>query len=600
VATGTYRSLLVVLLLGIALFRAGRLTADPPDDLCYGSLAVYTDEGYKTYHARNMALFGAWNWNAEDQYTYWVRNSPASLRLHAAWFELLGRADLAAARGLHLLLGLLTLLLWALTVRRQLGPQVALLSTAILGLTFVGGMYARMVFLENLLNLCAVLLLFLLARRRPGPWRVLLALAVVLAGMLVKVTFLFVLASAGLGGLYLAVEGELRRRRVAPERRAVTLRKLLAGLGIGALALYLLSQTLPALLGSVLPLYARSPLASPVSLLRNLVYAQFTVRAPFLVLLALLGAAQVLRRSLLQRPGAPRLLVLAAFWLLAGLLGVSAFEGNGDRIRYYLFLLPPASLLAAWTLVSALPERWLLRSAAQSPAPATPPEDQPAALVAGLPRAGRGLRLAGAFALVVFGVGLFLQILDQDAVLRVVRAAGAAPGLGARAVAFWPALATGAAVLTLLVLLAAGWLGSARRQVVLALGLGWIGLNGLHYGAWMLDPPRRLEQARAAVAELLPPDAVLAGQWAPTAALDTRLRVLHLHYSMNLKDGRLARLAPTHLLVSEDRPEENEILEQEYPGLLRPENLLLRMRIHRYGLRLYRLDWTKAGSRPQG
>jgi len=54
-----YGWLLLALLVAVAAIRLVHLEADAPHELSYQSLADYTDEGYKTFHARNRVLFGS-------------------------------------------------------------------------------------------------------------------------------------------------------------------------------------------------------------------------------------------------------------------------------------------------------------------------------------------------------------------------------------------------------------------------------------------------------------------------------------------------------------------------------------------------------------
>ncbi len=209
---------LLGLLAVAAVLRVSHLTADPPSGFAPGSLAEYTDEGFKTYHARNRVLFGTWLASPEDNYRYWLRRSPLAVGLHAAWFAARGRVDIRSARELHVALGLLTLGLWGLAVWRELGPRTALVSTALLASSSVATVYGRMVFLENLLALAAVTVAWLMCRPRVGALVRGAAVAVAASTLLVKPSaVLFLLAGAG--GLLLLTSAE-HTRATTPPRRA--------------------------------------------------------------------------------------------------------------------------------------------------------------------------------------------------------------------------------------------------------------------------------------------------------------------------------------------------------------------------------------------
>ena len=67
-----------ILILFFSIFTLMRLVfinADPPQDLSF-SAALYTDEGFKTYEARNYIHFGDWKWTSSDMYWGWKSESP--------------------------------------------------------------------------------------------------------------------------------------------------------------------------------------------------------------------------------------------------------------------------------------------------------------------------------------------------------------------------------------------------------------------------------------------------------------------------------------------------------------------------------------------
>lgn len=581
-----YGVILAALLLAVTLVRSLHIEADPPHDLSYACLADFTDEGYKTYHARNRVLFSSWLWHPADQYSYWIRHSPLSLGLHALWFQLWGgRVNLPVVRSLHLLVGLLALLIWAAAIRRELGERTALLTTLLLGFSFIGSMYGRMAFLENLLGPVHAGLVWLLCRQRLRLWHVLAAALLAAVGLLTKVTVVYFFAAAGCAVLVLTLRALLARRVADGRRRVVLLRRVaLAAVGLGLLG-YGLGLLLPEVVARFLPLAGRNPLAGPLDLARNLAYVQFVTKTPFLFALAMWGAGLAIARSLSARCREPWLVVVGAYWLVVGFLLLALFEGNADRSRYYLFLLPPMALLAAHRVLTA----WQGSRAvdAGSSLATEEPQSRPGF-------AGRSLAaLLAALVVVNLAVGIYHLLTDVDTRLALVDVfrGSARPGQLARAL---PLPVIGTAVY--FALLGVGWRcwrRGLRRPVIAALLVLAMGTELWQLGRWIVHPPYAMQQAREDLQRRLPADAVLAGQWAPALALGSRLRSLHLHYSINIREGRLARLAPTHLLLLESRPEENELIDRLYPGLVRPEGLLATYRIASYVLRLYGLDWEK-------
>ena len=157
-----FRLALAALLLLAALLRLVHRDADPPGGFVQGSLAEYTDEGFKTLNARNRVLFGSWLSHPEDRYGYWLRRGPVAVAAQAGWFWLRGRVDVVTAREPHVLAGMLALLLWALAVRAELGERVALWTTAFLASSAAGTVYGRLAFLEDFLLLAAAAVAWLL------------------------------------------------------------------------------------------------------------------------------------------------------------------------------------------------------------------------------------------------------------------------------------------------------------------------------------------------------------------------------------------------------------------------------------------------------
>lgn len=565
--------LLLVVLLAATWLRLQHPSAGAPAELCRGSLAIYTDEGFKTYHARNLALYGRWLWHPQDQYRFWLHHAPASRWAHALWFTAFGDAGIPTARALHLLASLLALALWALTAWRELGPRRAILATVLGGSSFVGGMYGRMVFQENLLNLGLALAVWALARRRPRVWHLVLGAASIVAASLVKSLATLFVVSAAVGALAWLWRRYLLR---LPEDAGLVADKLARGLRVALVAVvtgYLIVWAVPGLV-SWLPLSGRSPVAGPLGILRALGYLQFAAAQPFVFTLGLwgalalvatgLGRARRVARSPDETAGGP-LLAVCAGALLVGLPGLSLFAGSPDRIRYALPLLPAVHLLAAHLV-------WRQLALEGTEAPGQP--GRPSTPL-------RWVVLAVVVALHL-ATHLFFRFVSPVQVLQTLRAVAAGELVAAAqmlAVAAC-ALFVGGRALFL-------WRRGNRAGLALALLAGCLVLAGGRWGEWLHRPPMELAEARADMARRLPEGAVLAGQWAPTLVLDGNLRALHLHYTFNLPNHHLCALRPTHLVLYEGRPEENDILARDYPGWASPSALLRRYSVAGHHLSLY-------------
>jgi hypothetical protein len=325
---------------------------------------------------------------------------------------------------------------------------------------------------------------------------------------------------------------------------------------------------------------------------RNLVYVQFTTKHSFLFALAIAGAGGWILRSMDTSWVANRLLVVSSYWLVVGLLILAVFSGSADRPRYYLFLLPPIALLAARMVLDQF-ANWPRRPSASGSVAIDAPSRS---------RLGRAIFVAllGALAVVHVAVGLYHHLTSEPERLSLVRIVGnIIVGRESPTGPFYRifALPVVALVLYLAVLGLAWWVDrrGGRWVVVGSLALLALGANTVQFGRFVLAPTWSMARLRKDVVSRLPPDAVLAGQWAPVVGLGTPLRVLHLHYRVNLPGGRLRELAPTHLLLCDQRPEENDVLARDYPGLVRPEGLLATYQIDEFSLRLYRVDWDDLG-----
>ncbi len=569
---------LAVLLLLSVLARGVRLEADPPDTLSFGSLAIYTDEGYKTFHARNQVLFGKPLWHPADEYRLWLRQSPTSVWLHTAWFRLTNGVDIPRARSLHILCGALTLWLFYLVVRREVGSSRALLASGLWGFSFVGIMFGRMAFLENFLACVSMVVLWLLFKRPLRAHGIVLALLFGALGITLKPSFVFFLLAAGAGVLLTRWRHEYLPNRVPSHRQASQLRSLAIGLLVVPIGVYLLLRWLPGAIGSFLPIPGRDAIAAPAGVAQNLFYNQFAFRLPVPLFFAWMGAVMAMSQFFDAQAKPRWLSSVCSFWLLVGFFLLLIFDGTGGRIRYHLFLLPAVCVLAAEFLMSMWEQRL---------GPPQPNGERHS----WIRRVAVGIAAAPLAAAVFLGFFFVLgnrdkDLLDQGLVLLDSLRHFTFP-LGAGHL--WVALLC---TLGLWGLTSYCRAGRATPYPYLLLFLLAGSGDLVYYARWVLNPSYALQSARRDLADRLPKGAVVAGTWAPALTLGTPLKSLYLHCDINIKGGRLRRLSPSHLLLADDRPEESELIRQLYPGLLTTERLLTTYRISSHTQRLFRVDWS--------
>lgn len=127
--------------------RIAHIAADAPQDLSI-SAALYTDEGFKTYEPRNMALFGDWRWSPDDQYTGWAAASPLTAYPYLWIFKVFG-VSLASVRSLSILYALMTMIVLLAFLARTYDRNTALVGLIIFGIGYFTVMYNRLGLFEN-------------------------------------------------------------------------------------------------------------------------------------------------------------------------------------------------------------------------------------------------------------------------------------------------------------------------------------------------------------------------------------------------------------------------------------------------------------------
>ena len=154
-----YKIFVLLAIITAAVFvRVSFINADPPENLSF-SAALYTDEGFKVYEARNLELFGDWRWTDRDEYPGWKNQSPLSVYTYAGAFKVLG-VNFFSIRIVSILYSIFTLLLLYFFVKRNYDRDIAILSSAIYAVNFLLAMYNRLGFYETHLNFYFMAALF--------------------------------------------------------------------------------------------------------------------------------------------------------------------------------------------------------------------------------------------------------------------------------------------------------------------------------------------------------------------------------------------------------------------------------------------------------
>lgn len=346
----------LLLLLAPLLWRFLDLEADPPLNVAFIP-AFATDEGFYSYHARHVVLFGE-----QPPRAYWDNQhvSPLFDGMVQAAFRLFP-PGLWALRLPQVLLGIATVVLLYVLLHRAAGPATARWGALFLAWNHLFFVFNRVGFYHTLLALlclaCAYGWLRAEGRARlPG-----LLLSGAMAGLALLTSFfsLLFLAGLALAGLLLALD----RRRLA-----------LGGVfpWLGGLALVLAPALLWAMprwpliqrdlvrSGATLPLYS-NPIQTVANLFLFLYSPVFLLNLVPLFGVCLYTGAALRHWRDGRRLGRLPALLLGWFWSGAAVLALINYRPP----RYFLYLLVPACAALAlvvtrWENYARLPQMTFL------------------------------------------------------------------------------------------------------------------------------------------------------------------------------------------------------------------------------------------------
>ena len=538
------------------------IDADPPARVGVVRLdnGTFVDEGYKSFDARNEALFGSVRWSPADEYGgNWSEGSPLNTRLTRATFALTG-VSLAAIRVVNLIFALGCAVLFWVMLRRRFGPNAALVGTLLLLLHPLFQVFGRLALLETKLLFFCLLAVVSVPERLAldrGTVRRWALVAVGLAGSYLTKESAVVFAGSFAFGLYAWTVAERVHRPAMLGAIAGTV--LVAGLaGLSGLAWMCPS---PDSCGFM----SNRAIEPPFVAFTDFFSGDVFMMNPAVGALAVLGSVSLFRRTL-GSEGTHREDLIVFSWFLLPTLFFSAVTYQPER--YFLFALPPMLWLALEGLVNAKSLALWLFGPMRSPW-AVP------VLVA-----------ANFFAIVNFAPSLLAQV-------RI----GGDRGIGADALVsarYGLLLLAGVLIATMVLHVSGERVRALARRafvpVLIGLALIGTGIGLAPLAAWALNPRRDLNAAAERIASL--GDAtVLVGDWAPQLGLPTEVRTLYSNWNEGMREElnitTLDEVGATHVVIVDIINEGYaRRLDVEYPGA-RASEPVLRFEYAEQGVSIY-------------
>ncbi|MFO7652855.1 MAG: phospholipid carrier-dependent glycosyltransferase [Candidatus Krumholzibacteriia bacterium] len=491
----------VVIALALVAVRLPHLTSDTPSDFAASDIGLRVDEGYKTLGPRNLVLFGNEHWSPHDEYSGWLSGSPFTQGLLYVTFRLF-EPDLLVARATALAYFLALALMVLAAYRRSVSTVQLLVIAGLLALEPFLFFFSRVALFEVAMG--SFVVAGLLAVRQVGsrrPWLGVVAMTVALAA-----AFFLVKKSAPL--YFVPAVGVLAAHLVHRHRsRPVLLASLFALAGVAVLLV----------VGQEIWTRRVSAVSAGDAYRRFLANPLITL-SPWLSAAAWWCLADLIRRRGEKLLGEPYVLAVAATFVGTPLL--LCFMSYAPP-RYVVAIVPAQILMVA---------HWLEDRARTGP----PPRRTPVATAASV--------IPLAVAIFIAGWAFAEQVLPLTGMPM-----GDEPGVSTpTALRFLFPLAVLAAVV-------AGWLSHGRRvienglypgAVHLLAGLTVIGGLGLAGSVWF-SPDYESHRIRARLAELVPPEQAIIGDWAPFFALGTQIPAVYSTIGLN-EGSAVAGICPTY------------------------------------------------------
>ncbi len=608
--------LLIIVCTGIRLVH---INADAPQELTT-SAAIYTDEGFKTYEARNAALFGNGKWTPEDQYEGWADKSPVT-NIPYRWLFARFGAGYATIRMLPIAYAALTMVLLVVFLARTYDRATALTGLVLFGLNFFTAMFNRLGLYEShLLFFIMVALLGFSEAFRKGLRGNGSAAA---ADLLTRLAFLLVGMAGVMTGFFIKRNMLVIIPAIAPAllivwgvRRGWTsraLNRLMGAFIVASAAGYLVIAHFNALkvtlafslmsvqvfgrpLASLIPFTAFDPITNvaPKGL-----FMAFVLLHPLTLFAACTWALWTLHRYIFTQRRETTDFILSC-WLLFGTAFITVMYYNPSRY-YLLFALPLVTLAARFLLMIPVSD---IVSFFRERKPFPHNVMFGAFILCATLYTGITLVFHAVPSSVKNGLvdRLYPSIMKGDF-------SGAVPVIAA--VAITCAVASAAAIAfrkRLLAFMGRSIFPAVFLSAVMALQL-------FQYGRWLIFPDYSIHRASLELGRDLPENAVIAGSWSGGLVVENRLRALIVQslipYNHNLikkvlhdipiqvnrlEDGTLQTVyekdIPVYLAVCRNVVFEKAIAEI-YEEHIKPERLEKRFRFGYFNVEIYRMKKFK-------
>ncbi len=532
--------LIIITILGFTL-RAIDLRADPPPDLSW-SFAPYTDESLNTYSARNFVLYG--KWQTDDFLPFVVY--PLVNIINALIFKLLG-IGFVQVKILSLIAGMLTIFLIALFLREETGNTSALLTGLILSTCYPLLMYNRLGLVEPVQILFLILtgLFWLKGLKRPY---LMIFSGFFAAGtvLLIKISAIFIIPT-----VFIMFLGEFIKYRFSRKLLPILL-FFITGVAVAALCWFLAvflpyrHQYIRYILRHSSESPAGHPKTLPAYLLNTFTFGLRSKLIPRMLWVGTIGYLSLPWLALTRKT----VFRYTLLWFIFGLFMLGYM--NYRPTRYEIILLPCLIIGASAALNELLTNGTILP-------PFKPTISQT----------------------LIYSLWLWppvLQLLFYITKFRLYPQPS--NELGVLILALTISLTVAFTIRLVLGKIPAGIALQSpplRIITILIFFLLIFRLDFNQFSVWFNNRTYNLITYSRQLDQLLPPDAVIAGPWAPPLMIESKKRAIAITDWANINDP-VNRFGLTHLVIGEGETD-HLLIKKLNPQLLQNSSPLIQFRI---------------------
>jgi len=606
----THKKYAVILLAVFIIFSGMRIlfiNADAPQDLSI-SAAIFTDEGFKTFAARNFHFFGDWRWSPVDEYGNWFSQSPLGTLSYVLVFHLFG-VSFASIRGLSVLYSIATMILFYFFVNRNYDRKTAFIALLLYGLNFFNAMSGRLGFFETHLNFYIMVSLFAVVEmlRKAKEKKI--------------ITFIFLFGVSALGitaqyhlkqnfliiplAMVPAIMIDILRRK---NHSALLMRRVLFVILLSTVLLYLLMGHLSNMqdtfssmmtvnifgnpIGHYLPIRLFDPLPS---MLGKGLYLEFIFLQPFTFALGIFYSIYAFY-SFIENKTISIIEFYSASWLLFGFIFLTLLAYHPSR--YYQLLSIPLALCAGRALVKADSQDLLNFFRMKKPVPYNL------------------MTLLLYISLAVYScVVLLVQLVPFSArshLMRILYPAFLNEQIYTVLHIIIPVVSLSLLIISLSVIKRASlkkYLMSGGKAGLLLFLI--LALNMIQYGRWAVSREYKLQETSRALGKELPENAILIGSWSSGFSIENKLRPLIIQagntYNYKVIDALLRgepitayhrksgsvkteieRKIPLYFAVSRNVVFERPIL-KKYGAVLRKDDIIRTVALGYFDVEIYKM-----------